>query len=320
MLSGISGYRIAASGPVRLCNGLKKQSSVLRRALHKKPPVQAVGASISRDILGGDLINLLSKGLQERLMENGPPELPVEIHQPRSVQFPMISRTQGFNNQSDTLPLHEVSHKHRAFDAVNAASNSGSWDAIAHGEASTKAVDTPTGAQEPASTPFARHVYLDQKHPTGANPLVPATSGSKLVMLLDKLDAQRHSSQAKTQQNIQAQQKHSVSQVHQQANPGSSHLPGSFMDPTPAQWTTRTGNHIARAVQEGQVREGHERTLHTGNQHMKAGSGDHVEINNTFHIDVHAGEIHPGGPGGDLSEKISTILREQAIQHGIDVS
>ena len=44
----------------------------------------------------------------------------------------------------------------------------------------------------------------------------------------------------------------------------------------------------------------------------------HVEIQNTFHVEVKNG---PAGLGfGDLSDKVADILREQALQHGIDIT
>jgi hypothetical protein len=45
----------------------------------------------------------------------------------------------------------------------------------------------------------------------------------------------------------------------------------------------------------------------------------HVEIQNTFHVEV---KNEPGSPGslGDLSDKVADILREQALQHGIDIT
>jgi hypothetical protein len=43
-----------------------------------------------------------------------------------------------------------------------------------------------------------------------------------------------------------------------------------------------------------------------------------VEIQNTFHVEVKNG---PAGLGfGDLSDKVADILREQALQHGIDIT
>ena len=51
--------------------------------------------------------------------------------------------------------------------------------------------------------------------------------------------------------------------------------------------------------------------------------GRRVEINNTFNI-----QVGPGAEGGgtgeaaliDLSDQVAEILRQQAIQHGIDVT
>jgi hypothetical protein len=49
-------------------------------------------------------------------------------------------------------------------------------------------------------------------------------------------------------------------------------------------------------------------------------SPDKVEIQNIFNVEVHADGPAGAGLAGDFSEAIADILREQAIQHGIDLT
>jgi hypothetical protein len=50
------------------------------------------------------------------------------------------------------------------------------------------------------------------------------------------------------------------------------------------------------------------------------GEGQRVEISNTFHIQVGSAGRGEDAAQTDLSDEVAEILRQQAIQHGIDVS
>jgi hypothetical protein len=55
-------------------------------------------------------------------------------------------------------------------------------------------------------------------------------------------------------------------------------------------------------------------------QKVYSGLPDRVEIQNIFHVDVKSIDGSGAGSLGDLSDKIAQILREEALQHGIDIT
>ncbi len=105
------------------------------------------------------------------------------------------------------------------------------------------------------------------------------------------------------------------------AIPDTSRLPTaqSHTTRTPQSWPEITARQLARKLRSSTADISSSRATQTIKSGA-AGSPEKVEIQNVFNI-----EVKPSGGGGgafteDLSERLSDILFEQALQHGIDVT
>jgi hypothetical protein len=103
------------------------------------------------------------------------------------------------------------------------------------------------------------------------------------------------------------------------AIPDTSRLPAAqpHTTRTPQSWPEITARQLARKLRSSTADISSSRATQTINSGA-AGSSEKVEIQNVFNI-----EVKPAGGGGggvdELSERLSDILLEQALQHGIDV-
>ena len=79
-------------------------------------------------------------------------------------------------------------------------------------------------------------------------------------------------------------------------------------------WPRMTGRQVAQKL--GAFVSGDIDTSGQAGQPLPSGAPEKIEIQNTFHIEVKSGRDRTT----ELSERIADILREQALQHGIDIT
>ncbi|HWP47397.1 MAG TPA: hypothetical protein VNM22_09575 [Candidatus Limnocylindrales bacterium] len=85
-------------------------------------------------------------------------------------------------------------------------------------------------------------------------------------------------------------------------------------------WPEMTGQQIAQRLHAFVSGQGGSDSSQRIQKITPINSSEKVEIQNIFNIDVEASEGKEMGSLRDLSEKIVHILREQALQHGIDIT
>lgn len=85
---------------------------------------------------------------------------------------------------------------------------------------------------------------------------------------------------------------------------------------TPRSWPEITGHQAARRISS----LGAEASSHRAVQTVNSSAPDKVEIQNIFNIEIGAASSRGEGWADNLSERIADLLREQALQHGIDIT
>jgi hypothetical protein len=94
---------------------------------------------------------------------------------------------------------------------------------------------------------------------------------------------------------------------------------GPFRTSLSAQWPDVTANQAARRIEELGSRNV-SGPPHQVRQDVQAGQSDRVEIQNVFNVQASSDGAHQLDSTTDLAETIADILREQALQHGIDIT
>ena len=84
-------------------------------------------------------------------------------------------------------------------------------------------------------------------------------------------------------------------------------------------WARDAGAQLTRTLQSA-LDGGGSVSAHRVQSTVQTGTPERTEVHNVFNVEVHTQGDAAGETLTDLSEKIADILREQAIQHGIDLS
>ena len=80
-----------------------------------------------------------------------------------------------------------------------------------------------------------------------------------------------------------------------------------------------TGAQLARTLRPVTDGEGGPIAAKRVQQTVQTSTPDRIEVQNVFNVEVHTQGMAADETLSTLSEKIADILREQAIQHGIDL-
>ena len=102
---------------------------------------------------------------------------------------------------------------------------------------------------------------------------------------------------------------------------------GRFVTPMPTPgtaalraWADDTGAQLARTLRPAMDEANAAVSAKRVQQTVQTDTPERIEVHNVFNVEVHTQGGAADKTLANLSEKIADILREQAIQHGIDLS
>lgn len=322
MSTGIDALLAAASGPKRLRQELQQKTESIAGLSRLLAAPETLQSSIPSGLLGGELLALLSNRLQKALLfaaEGSPQTSP----QPGThiADLPPEAAPSAAGERRTFLPLAPTAAA--AFTQVPGASQSaGSPKEPLAQPGATRARKRPwetaiqssarpgpdPGPAHPAPEHRNRPILAPQPQPRAAGRLRSETP------LARQLRRYWQRSEPETTSPLPAD----LPGAEARRQSGSS-WPHPALNPAPARtWPDLVGQATARKVNELQ-----RHAYGAGEQSQQAvhaGAPENVEIRNVFNIAL------PGSDDGylqastQLAESIADILREQALQHGIDLT
>jgi hypothetical protein len=304
--------------PQRLRLALRARTRPLRLVLHQAATLRRVKTITPANILGGELLGLLSLRLQSLLQANESLRIPIESSNRQAANWssvqavaspmpPAFSSVAGIQKPSNVAsgksgvnslaglsrfnPLGQRTQSPTPFVAFAPEYESQTIELL-EGE--------PSGKQE-ANLPSFEEQQCDRKS-------LAATS-----MLAQKLKQywELHHNQ-ETMKKEAAQQRASDTQL----NEAELHPQSTSRSCSTSSWPEQTAQQLARQM------SGAGRALSSSQtrQQVQTGTPDKLEIQNIFNIELKSSAGNLTDPASKLADSLSEILREQALQHGIDIT
>jgi hypothetical protein len=355
MITVVASLLEKAQGPMALRASLRAKSKPLRALLRSLGTLKTVRAEMPEMLLGGNLIALMSEQMRALLAEGErQPGVAVPSHK-RSPKFtdrtgaailpeqyfPLSSssekkRAAGLDDGASALtgrsntailpeqyfPLSPFSEKKRAAGMDNGASTFeegipfSDLPDLSHGVAPGERISQPpfwpstrSEFQTAPPTESSRLLFAPLSDSTK-----PGRSKDGSSLLAEKL--REYWELGKTEHEM----KHEPGFVI--GEPAPAEMPAALQPQlrpdvrTRQSWPEATARQLAHKVRS----LGAETASSSSLQTINSGSAGKVEVQNVFHIEVKA-ESNPSADfTEDLAEQLSCILREQALQHGIDVT
>jgi hypothetical protein len=331
----MTGFLVKATGPSKLRSELRLKTKPLNRLLKAFKVIRTLQTQVPREVMGGDVLALMSEHLRQILSYSEP-----------------LEKVMAVTGKSRFTPQNKV-----PLDLEREGFS------LSKGDAGV----TPAGsAKKPFYLPdLEKTVFQNQDLVSSTSLLSPRyikkelkdviskernQSGQPVTSLfVEKLREYRQLSQKS--RILEGNLSHPTQVEKDRRGNGflSPALLNSFVEPrsrpeilkpleeeekrnrtsfstlsnrtlTPRPWPEMTGQEIAEklhAFVSGQ--RGFNSSEHI-RQTIPVNSPEKVEIQNIFHIEVKAAGDRDPGSLQDLSEKITDILRQQALQHGIDIT
>jgi hypothetical protein len=348
-------FLAAATGPSKLRSDLRRRTQSVRGFFNALDGVTTVGEEVPPSILGGDIHALMSHRLQQQLLNLAQPDREQEIVRTRRSQlleagFNLDPNSKPFSSPamdtgSSYSPPTSPSRLRREVPQFSAATPSKTAAAAeefnlmppAVGKAhlappqSTSAplpidavllktlqqsITVPQLAQGLNQEVSKRQSVSSER--TGMSPRTRSLGQSAESLLIKKLQTYWQLSQQ------EATLKQSAVDAANEGIDTLTKMP-PFLSSTPnltssQAWPEITGqraSQILGSLVTGQPLSG---TAKTVKQTIRTDLPDKVEIRNIFNVEVKSQTEHGDRSIPDLSEKIADILREQAVQHGIDIT
>jgi hypothetical protein len=313
--------------PRELLSALRAKTKPLGALPRSLGALKAARAELPQNVLGGDLLGLLSNRMRELLRGDEQRADGVVVARVSNTKF--ADRTEFTRSLAAPFSPNSESTKTRegGFTAIEAALQRvvsspippGSRDAYASPDPFTPRRFHAASRREWETT---RDVAVDDRDsfPQGDGAVTARKGGGEAAgsPLTEKLreywELSRSRQGAEKDSNRTAG---AATESEPPAIPDTSRLRAEpHTTRTPQSWPEITARQLARKLRSSTADIPSSRATQTVNS--AAGSPEKVEIQNVFNI-----EVKSAGGGGDgvddLSERLSDILLEQALQHGIDV-
>lgn len=319
------------SGPKQLREELHHRTGALRELLRKILAIKSVGKGIPQNLVGGELVALFSEQLQQVLSE--------DLESANRLSTNASQKLEAISQQNGKGPTHEIGD----LLAPRTGDPTKKWPGLG----STGRHEQPTGnvfprkgkssessAKRNLAAALARAVS-EMSKPMGTNASrvqrgVAETDWTNRVksrsadrrnksMLLKKLDEYwQMSNQSTPAENKEKAEGHRLADKEKQLP-----FPDSWQRDlvNDRSWSDRTGMNVAQKLHQFTNDMGSSRrNSELQNPTQFPTVSKEQPIHNVFNIHVRGEEKNGEGNLSELSEHIADILREQAIQHGIDIT
>lgn len=320
MISCVSDLIATATGPSRLRSELRSKTKPMSSLLIAINAPSCVKTSVPVDVFGGDIFSLFSKRLQEALQYVEEPKI-IGSGSLRKSQFPVAinaDRSSATNASPSRVSEPARSLKSEDTHFVNMAPSE--RFSVSDAVYSEEAAAFLNLASIDESKEYAPIMLRTVTH---KNQLSNQAGGSVTVepkknehtqtsILVEKLREYWELSQREQQREYVLNQKDDICKetgknISSSISPPATSIMHSWPEITEQQISQKI-----RSIISGQ--EPFDFPEHAEIQNNLPGK---VEVKNVFNIDMKASG---SSSINDLSEKIVDILREQALQHGIDIT
>jgi hypothetical protein len=322
MITVVASFLAKGTGPRQLRSALRAKTKPLGALLRSIEALKAVRAEASPNVLGGDLIALLSNRMRALLQVNEQPPDGTEVISTRESKFPdqndfVHSPKSEFSPDSEAeeasangfAALERALQRHASFPAPpNSRDSSSLLDPFAPRQ--SLAVSQP--GWEPA------RVLPDNgrnSFPSGGSEAPTRGQNKEAARSLLAEKPREYWELSQTQPTSAKASDHVVAASSRSESPAATQPQRPAMA-SPQPWPDATARQLARKVRSS----GADLSSTRASQTINSGSPDKVEIQNVFNIEVKPSGVGAADSSDDLSERISDLLRQQALQHGIDVT
>lgn len=321
MSATVASFLRKGTGPQVLRSALRRETRAVGVLLQALGTLKSLRAEVPGEVLGADLLGVLSKRMRALLRD--------EEQSPATADVIPV-RGSGGASRSDTVrqskflfPVKAEPERGRARQFAAVTSRPRGHGSIPAPPASHDVVSPPTPftprREAPRSEPLPVPVIppLNRKSPSSVGAGVMergrgrGTARSLLTRKLQEyseLSRPQHTSGRASSQTLGTEEKSGTAVAPQ--------LPWHPAAQAARPWPELTAQQVARKVRALGANASPGRARQTVN----SGLPEKVEIQNVFNIEVQAGGSGSAASADDLSEKIADILREQALQHGIDIT
>ncbi len=287
---------------------------------------------IPADVLGGSIEAMFSTRLRGRLQEGREQKDIVGRNRPKPWAEIQQDRREGWG-KGETGLLENESRRHSNLAPEVTGQDGNDWSLFANKRLIDTSLSNETGVWLPKTDgltqAFREHEHLSQLQDNhsifATNGLTDTSLPSETGVWLPKTDglaqALREYEQLSQSQDSRLKtrlESEDSSKDRQRTSQGVGGVRVGVRPPTT--WPHLTGEEVATRLQTFVENTSRGGDLPTANEAFSTSSKSHGWIQNSFHIQVNMGSRNTDETTGDLSEQIAGVLREQAMQYGIDLT
>ncbi|MCK4784315.1 MAG: hypothetical protein KAV87_11230 [Desulfobacteraceae bacterium] len=280
----VSKFMERATGPKRFSTKLCVSTEPVNNFFSSLGTLNSLQEKVPESVLGGDIFSLLSQSLQQMLLQ---PELPEQE------KYPVHPQKAGFTPGFESFDGREIA----------------------------------SSLQKPLLSEESKSNFSPQ--------LISPESGENTFTITDLESSNRKKERVNSIFVEKLREYwHLTRQGHKEEQHSTTSVPNTLAgvsdrpsfpfvpESKPAQrsWPEKTGVEAAEKISSFISGRNLSVTPHRVQQTINTDLPEKVEIQNVFNIDVKTGGDGDVGSVKGLSEKITDILREQATQHGIDIT
>jgi len=321
MSTMVSKFMTRATGPTRFSTKLRISTEPVHNFFSSLGALNGLKEEVPESVLGGDIFSLLSQSLQQMLLQPEPSE---------QEKYPVRPPKAGFSVGPDHFDVKETS-KYLLKSSSPKESNFNFSPPLTSSESekipfSFTGSESRDGKKEPFNEP---HTPEFSKSPSVLEPVgqhanrpsfAAGDSSNEVVKerkeRVNSIFVEKLREYWMLSEQGQRVERESSQRTDVEKEKGGNALPHTLPNRPLASrsWPQMTGGKVAQKL--GAFFSGDIDASKGVGQTFHPGASEKIEIQNTFHIEVKS----EGDRTTDLSEKIADILREQALQHGIDIT
>lgn len=323
MSAGIASFLAKGTGPRELRSALRLKTKRLGALLQALDTVKTVRAELPHNVLGGDLLELLSNRMRELLQNEEEARTAVAAVLVRRSRF--TDRTAFVRPPKSAFPLNSEPGR-------SSAGGLAAWKPVLQERDPFPALPASQSIVL-AAAPFAPPQQQDISQ-ADRQPVRAASDNNRNWFPLDKgqvMTRKRSGEMVRSLLAAKLQEYWELGWPQETSKKDSNQISGAgaksetstapqspwhLAAQAPRSWPEITAQQVGRRIQSLAAGASSGHALQT----INSSSPDKVEIQNIFNIEVKTEGGRGPGFADDLSERIANILREQALQHGIDIT